>query len=139
MGSHTSRKVLEARAQRLAGIDPPELPGVEWRPVVGYEGYYAVSNFGEVWRIKGGTGATPGYCKLHEDPGQYGYLRVSLSRDGVCKVRRVHKVVAEAFLGACQSGLEACHGPAGRHMNAVTNLRYDTHSANVLDSYQWRG
>lgn len=134
----TSRKVLEARARNLAGIDPPEQPDVEWRPVVGYEGYYAVNNLGAIWRIKGVRGRAPGLCKLYGDSG-YGYLRVSLSRDGLDRVKRVHRVVAEAFLGSCPPGMEVCHGPGGRFDNRVANLRYDTHSANMVDSYQWRG
>jgi hypothetical protein len=46
----------------------------------------------------------------------------------------VHRLVLEAFVGPCPPGMEACHGIGGREDNRLTNLRWDTHLANVADT-----
>lgn len=47
--------------------------------------------------------------------------------------KRVSKLVAEAFLGPRPDGLEVCHGDGIATNNRPENLRYDTHSANLID------
>jgi hypothetical protein len=62
---------------------------------------------------------------------------VSLTRPGgERRYAYVHDLVAEAFIGAKPAGLEVCHGPAGRVVNAAANLRYDTRSNNALDRHR---
>jgi hypothetical protein len=43
-------------------------------------------------------------------------------------------MVLEAFVGPCPPGLECCHGNGVGTDNWVENLRWDTHTENVLDS-----
>lgn len=59
-----------------------------WRPVVGFEGLYEVSNFGNVKRAK----------SLKWQITKFGYARVSLWDKGVQRWQMVHRLVAEAFL-----------------------------------------
>ena len=60
-----------------------------WRPVVGYEGLYEVSNLGRVRRVKV---ITPTRKK-------HGYMQISLvDRNGVRKSFRLHRIVATAFV-----------------------------------------
>ena len=66
----------------------------EWRDVKGYEGYYQVNPFGEIRRIHKHTA----YRKLKSVFDRYGYLYVCLSKDGISKKYKVHRIVAEAFL-----------------------------------------
>jgi hypothetical protein len=106
-----------------------------WLPVIGYEGYYEVSDLGNVYRLKAAGSRRPGYCKFYGDP-PYGYLRVSLCRDGKDTLRRVHKVVAEAFLGPCPEGMEVLHGPGGKHDNSLVNLSYGTHAQNCAQTIE---
>lgn len=67
-------------------------------------------------------------------PGQQrnGYLMVVLSVG--CKTRneRVHRLVAEAFIGHKQ-GMEVCHIDGNIHDNRPSNLRWDTHRGNEAD------
>lgn len=127
--------------QRLnLGRDSSGRPLVEeWRPVVGYEGAYEVSDLGRVRSLDREVYAGPGRTRrhvgrilaIHEDDH---YSKVRLKLDGHGETVNVHALVARAFIGPCPSGLEVCHNNGQHHDNRLANLRYDTHSANQLDS-----
>lgn len=79
-----------------------------WKPIKGYENLYEVSSLGNVKSlsrlIKGVKyGKEFEYLsnekllKQHEDT--KGYYRVKLYKDGVSKTMKVHRLVAESFLG----------------------------------------
>lgn len=107
----------------------------EWRPVTGYEGVYEVSSFGRVWSVPRilSDGRTAGGKILAPAFDSHGYLMVALARDGKTRSRKVHRLVLESFAGACPPGLEGCHGDGDRTNNALSNLRWDTRSANQSD------
>lgn len=63
----------------------------EWKPVVGYENEYLVSNCGKVWSMRNNRLLTPKITAA-------GYLRVGLSVDGKRKDFHVHRLVALAFI-----------------------------------------
>ena len=63
-----------------------------WKSVVGYEGYYEVSNLGRVRRVTNKNNL------LVPNTLPYGYLQVCLSVNAVRKQHRIHRLVAEAFL-----------------------------------------
>lgn len=74
-----------------------------WKDVVGYEGLYQVSNMGNVKSItrkvpfKRGTKTVVGRNMLkHTDKG--GYLFVILSKNNVHRFKKVHRLVADAFI-----------------------------------------
>lgn len=102
----------------------------EWRPVVGYEGLYWVSDNGEVKSLRR-SGSVGGIMKLTLNA--KGYPVVSLSRNGRVLVRPVHLLVLEAFVGERS-------GPHSRHLNGdptdnrLANLRYGTARENSLDT-----
>lgn len=62
-----------------------------------------------------------------------GYLHVGLCRDNRKRTRSVHLLVLEAFVGPCPEGLEGCHANDVKSDNRLTNLRWDTRSANTYD------
>jgi hypothetical protein len=110
-----------------------------WKPVVGWEGLYEVSSLGRVQSLprRGGNNRVYGGRLLRPHPGHEvngkSYLEVGLCRGAKCVNKRVHKLVAEAFLGPCLPGQEVRHGPAGHHDNRVLNLCYGTHAENIAD------
>lgn len=106
----------------------------EWRPVVGYEGVYEVSSIGRVKRTAGGQGAQPGIRKLGVHPN--GYVQVVLSMDNIRATKKVHRLVAEAFLGPGSEGMEVCHNNDVPGDNRLENLRWDTHHANCIEREQ---
>lgn len=113
----------------------------EWRPILGTDGYYEVSNLGRFrsWKLAGRPGPNgPGRAERPElitgSLGLNGYVMIDLVAPG--KKRRnatAHSLVAEAFLGPRPQGLDVCHDNGVRTDNRADNLRYDTRSANQLD------
>lgn len=102
----------------------------EWRPVVGYEGWYSVSNIGRVRRDRGGKGTLPGLI-LKLAISNVGYPNVQLSKDAAIKRVLVHSLVAAAFIGLRPSGLHINHKNGDKLDNHVSNLEYVTVSENV--------
>lgn len=91
-----------------------------WKPVVGYEEKYEVSDLG---RVKNSRGS----IKKSFSNGN-GYLSVGLSIGGVRKTKKVHKLVAMAFLGHTPSGFKEVinHINHDRHDNRLLNLEIVT-------------
>jgi hypothetical protein len=117
-----------------------------WLPVVGYEGYYEVSDLGRVrsldrWiEARNRWGTTTRYFKpgrvlrpgVDKDPA-HAYEHVILCANGTQTLRHVHHLVLETFVGPRPAGLVACHGPAGNRDNSLQNLRWDSMSENQHD------
>ena len=70
----------------------------EWRPVVGFEGLYEVSNLGRVKRIMAGRGTNAKDGILKPNTSKKGYLRVFLSRNSKKYTKALHILVAKAWL-----------------------------------------
>lgn len=102
----------------------------EWRPVVGYEGHYEVSDQGRVRVAKRRYFGKIMSTTSVGDP----YPALQLWRDSKPRVLRVHRLVLEAFVGPRPDGLLARHLDGDPTNNALTNLRWGTYSENGLDS-----
>jgi HNH endonuclease/NUMOD4 motif len=114
-----------------------------WLPVPGYEGLYEASDQGRVRsldrmvgnchgslsRIRGKILSPAPHCRN-------GYPMVCLNRNGSREPTTVHRIVAAAFLGPRPGGMEVCHNDGDASNNRVENLRYDTRSENIRDT--WR-
>ena len=98
-----------------------------WKPVLGYEDTYAVSDEPQVRRIATGRILTPNVNAA-------GYERVTLCREGKGRLTLLHRIVLDAFVGPCPDGMVACHGDGNPGNNVPTNLRWDTPSSNNLDA-----
>jgi hypothetical protein len=108
-----------------------------WKPVVGYEGSYEVSDQGRVRSLdrfvitRGGVRKRTKGKTLRTSVMNTGYLQVSLGR---AKTVTVHRLVLEAFVGPAPEGSEACHYPdPDRSNSALSNLRWGTRSDNIRD------
>lgn len=107
----------------------------QWRPVIGYEGFYEVSNFGEVKRIKGGKGTSLGGV-MKQQTGKRGRMKVSLCKNSESKTIDTARIVAEAFLGRRPLGLQINHIDYDCKNNRSDNLEYVTPSENIQHAYQ---
>lgn len=102
-----------------------------WRPVVGYEGYYEVSNLGRVRsldrEVYAGHGATMiKKGRVLAQTNNHKYKNVHLSIDGHARKPTVHRLVAEAFLENPDNLPMVNHKDENPHNNNVNNLEWCT-------------
>jgi hypothetical protein len=99
-----------------------------WKPIVGYESRYTISNWG---RVRSFSKYGRPYIKGRKLKG--GHHRVALyGSDGV-KDFLVHRLVLEAFVGPCPEGMEGLHWDDDKDNNRLSNLRWGTRTENLLD------
>ena len=103
-----------------------------WKPISGFEKHYEVSNLGRVKRL---TGFSAGQCLR---PGISGtkYPNVVLHVHNKRNTRRIHLLVAEAFLGPRPKGYEVNHKDGNKQNAAASNLEYVTPSENHLHAFR---
>jgi len=94
-----------------------------WLPVIGYEGFYDISNRGRVRRVRGGMGAVAGRI-LSPFLTPNGYRSILLWQNNRSKHHFVHRLVAMAFLGMPREGQVANHKDANKTNNAPENLEW---------------
>lgn len=114
-----------------------------WKAIVGYEGYYEVSDYGRVRSLDRYVGHNCGGLRLYkghlcEIRAKTIYPAVSLSRDGKVKRFHIHELVLTAFRGTKPAKAEACHKDGDGWNNRVDNLRWDTKSGNAQDRSRHR-
>lgn len=111
----------------------------EWRPIVGYEGFYSISNVGRVRRDKTTSRARAGHilrcCVSNDD-----YLQVGLCRPG-CKPAtfRVHRLVYAAFHGPIPPDRVVNHKNGDKLDASIDNLELMTVQENILHGYRALG
>ena len=109
-----------------------------WKAVVGYEGFYEVSDQGRVRSLprtvpsRGGFRVSPGRMRALV-PKSNRYLTVILSKQGAIKCCHVHQLVLGAFVGPCPAGMETLHYDGDKTNNNLINLRYGSRSENRSD------
>ena len=134
MGSVTSRSGLtrEPRKEAPVAIENPTTTET-WRPVVGYEGMYEVSDLGRVRSLPTGKGKRPCVRLLRGRPIRHGYLSVALYRgDGIQHCVTVHRLVAEAFVPRLDASFkEINHLDAVKTNNSASNLEWCDHTRNM--------
>lgn len=106
-----------------------------WKDVKGFEGLYQVSDMGHVRSldhyVKRPDGTAVFYHGRVLKPCGAPYLHVGLSRLGETTQRRVHRLVAEAFLPN-PDGLPCIdHIDCDKTNNRADNLRWCTHAQNT--------
>lgn len=114
-----------------------------WRPVVGYEGIYEVSDRGRVRSlprmrsavIRGTACEIFVRGRIMRPAITHGYARLTLRDQDRQRQTFVHALVAEAFLGPRPDGYVIDHVDCVRDNNHVRNLRYVTPFANLAVQY----
>lgn len=117
--------------QEWLAADPDRC--AEWRPIPGFDGY-EISDLGRVrsWRPCTRSKSLP--YVLNPGIGDAGYPVVTLQGPTKKALRRVHRLVGEAFLGPRPAGMETRHLNGDKLDNRVANLRYGTKGENAQDA-----
>jgi hypothetical protein len=124
---------MEQEVERLRGrVAVLEQDAARWLPVQDYEGYYEVSNFGQVRSLDrtDSDGNRRIGKMLHPSPTTKGYLRVSLWRENRSGERYVHRMVATAFHTNEHNKPEVNHKDGDTKNNHATNLEWVDQSEN---------
>lgn len=89
----------------------------EWKEIKGFEGLYQISNYGNVKSLANDKSRKEKLLKLSADRG--GYLKVRLCKDGKHKNKRIHQLVAIAFLPNPYGYTEVNHKDENKLNNRV--------------------
>ena len=107
-----------------------------YRPIFDFPGY-RVSRDGEIqscW-VRRGRFRLPTDTWLPLTPIlRDGYRTVNLPKQGSKVIRRIHRLVLEAFRGPQPFGCIACHLDGDRTNNDLSNLYWGTHQSNSDDA-----
>ena len=100
--------------------------GKLWSAVVGSDGKFEVSNHGEIRKVATGNPVTLSTTSA-------GYLCCFVASYGERKLRKVHIMVAEAFIGSRPEGHEVAFEDGVKANCRLSNLRYGTPKEHAED------
>lgn len=112
----------------------------QWRPILGWEGYYEASNLGNLRSVERVVEDTLGRrnrlrsrpMKPHVNRNN-GRRMITLQGKGRLEKRTVSSVVLEAFQGPRPAGMQCCHSDGNALNDRIENLRWDSHAENERD------
>ena len=110
-----------------------------WKDIKGYEGLYQISNLGRVKSLAHLHGKSKKLIRKEKIMqcviGIKGYLYCGLSKNGLTKRYRVHRLVAEAFIGNPNELPQVNHIDGDKANNRADNLEYCTCAYNVRHAF----
>ena len=114
----------------------------QWKEISGYEGYYEVSNYGNVRSIPHKVNTKSG--KQRNSPGRVlaqkitknGYKQVHLSKGNESHYKSVHRLVASAFVPNPDRLPQVNHKDENKTNNYADNLEWMTASDNCKHGHR---
>lgn len=100
----------------------------QWKPVKGFETTYLISSLGQVKSIPR-VNTKGKLLKLHQH--KTGYMYCCLSQNGKVFSRRVHILVAQAFIPNINNLPEINHKDEDKTNNRISNLEWCTKIYNI--------
>lgn len=103
----------------------------EWKWIKGYEGLYQISNHG---RLKSFRRDSNGY--ICSNVNKNGWYLTIILRDSSnkCKTYRIHRLVAEYFIGEIPQGYQVHHKDGNKQNNNVDNLEIISPKQHCLET-----
>ena len=104
-----------------------------WKDIAGYEGFYKVSDKGNVYSVEriDSRGRRIGGIILKPRYARDGYIQAGLCKNGMRKYKYVHRLVSEAFIPNPESLPEINHIDEVKDNNNVENLEWCTREHNL--------
>jgi len=94
----------------------------EWKDISGYEGLYQISNYGNVRAINyNHTGRTKDMRLCNSS---FGYSQICLTKNNHKSTKKVHRLVAEAFIPNPNNYKAVNHKDENKKNNHVDNLEW---------------
>jgi len=109
-----------------------------WKPVVGYEGLYEVSNLGRVKSLPR-NGTIRQERVLRENVKRSGYVNIVLRKNGKPRTFRLHRLVARAFIQNPENKPQVNHKNGDKRDNRAINLEWTTVSENLKHKFSVLG
>lgn len=105
-----------------------------WKDILGYEGFYKVSNFGRIKSLKRKVNTNDGYTANYKERIMKpcilskGYLGIRIHKNCKGESKKIHRLVLETFIG--KSELQVNHKNGIKSDNCLKNLEYCTNKEN---------
>ena len=113
-----------------------------WKDIIGYEGYYQVSNQGRIKGLKRKVLAKNNSTRIISEKifnpsiNGHGYLFFLLRKSQYYRVGSVHRLVAEHFIPNPENKEQVNHINGIKTDNRVENLEWCTRSENAIHSFK---
>lgn len=127
--SQTPRSEMPGPWQNLNRRSCMSIVRETWRAVVGYEGLYEISSYGQLNRLTSTRGTAKGIRA--GSVSLVGYRVTTLTKNKTQRQHYIHALVAEAFVGPRPIGQQVNHKDGNKLNNFVDNLEYVTPGGNV--------
>lgn len=101
-----------------------------WKDIPRYIGYYQASNLGKIKSIER-NGTKKGGRILKPVLAKNGYLVMTLRANGIKRVEKVHRLIAETFLSNSNNLPQVNHKDENKENNYVDNLEWCTQKYNI--------
>jgi hypothetical protein len=99
---------------------------IKWKPVIGYEDYYEISNDGQVKSLLNNIILKGSKSRYH---------RVQLCKDGVRKAFNTHRLVAIHFIDNPENKPHVNHKNGDKLDNRVDNIEWCTQAENIKHAF----